>query len=270
VGAGGLPEAPLRISAGGWSREEPCLAPRPTLFLENATEDEHLLILEHLAWSDQAATAAEVTTLQRFRDLFASEALRPGLQLSVGSLAVVFTDLRGSTRLYRDIGDGAAFGRVMDHFEVLREAIAAEDGAVVKTIGDAVMAAFRQPGAALRAIIRAQQVLASPTPGKLPLHLKAGIHYGSCIAVNLNDRLDYFGATINIAARLVGLSSGEDVVISAAVRDDPEVAEWLAATDGMHSAEPIEATLKGYDAERFALWRVAPGSGTPRTTDPKA
>ena len=114
------------------------------------------------AWSDQAITAAEVLTLQRFRDLFAEEALRPGDQIVVGSLTVLFTDLVDSTRMYREIGDATAFGLVMDHFDVLRAAIEAADGAIVKTIGDAVMAVFRRPAAGLQAILAAQEQLQRP------------------------------------------------------------------------------------------------------------
>jgi hypothetical protein len=58
-----------------------------------------------------------VTALQVFRDLFATEALRPGEQISVGTLTVLFTDLKNSTRMYREIGDATAFGHVMNHFE---------------------------------------------------------------------------------------------------------------------------------------------------------
>jgi class 3 adenylate cyclase len=90
-----------------------------------------------------------------------------------------------------------------------------------------------------------------------PLLLKAGVHFGPCIAVTLNDRLDYFGSTVNVAARLEGLSAGTDVVISTAVRHDPDVETLLArAGDGL-SAEPMETTLKGLDDERFTLWRLA-------------
>ncbi len=61
------------------------------------------VMLERMAWTDQATTAAEVTALQMFRDLFSSEALRPGEQISVGTLTVLFTDLRDSTQsLSRD------------------------------------------------------------------------------------------------------------------------------------------------------------------------
>ncbi|HRG08884.1 MAG TPA: hypothetical protein PLJ08_09925, partial [Cyclobacteriaceae bacterium] len=72
-----------------------------------------------LTWSDQAATAADVTILQVFRDLFSSEVLRAGEEISVGSMTLMFTDLRNSTKLYRDIGDAPAYGRVREHFEVL-------------------------------------------------------------------------------------------------------------------------------------------------------
>jgi class 3 adenylate cyclase len=252
----GSAEVTLRATAEGWSSEEISLSGMPTLRLENATEEERWFVLERAAWSDQAATAAEVTALQVFRDLFSNEALRPGEQISVGTLTVLFTDLRGSTQLYREIGDAPAFGRVMNHFDVLREAIRSEEGALVKTIGDAVMAVFRRPAGALRAILKAQATLAAPPDGLRPLMLKVGIHSGPCIAVTLNDRLDYFGCTVNMAARLEGLSTGGDAVISEAVHADPEVTEMLKGTACDHTAEPFEMMLKGFDEERFMLWRV--------------
>ena len=72
--------------------------PTGKLFSKTPPADEQLFILERTAWSDDAATAAEVTALQMFRDLFATEALRPGEQISVGTLTVLFTDLQNSTR----------------------------------------------------------------------------------------------------------------------------------------------------------------------------
>jgi adenylate cyclase len=260
-------EQPVRVASGensssvvtmserGWPREELSLGVRPTLSLRNETDAEQLLILERLAWGDQAATAAEVTALQIFRDLFSTEALRRGEKISVGTLTVLFTDLRNSTQLYREIGDATAFGRVMNHFDVLRKVIAEEDGALVKTIGDAVMAVFRRPAAALKAMLSAQEMLATPASGVAPLTLKAGLHTGPCIAVTLNDRLDYFGSTVNMAARLESLSTGNDVIISRALYEDPEVREFLANEN--LQAKPFEMSLKGFQEERFELWRVS-------------
>ena len=253
----GLSVANFRAHPEGWPGDELCLTTMPELCLENATESDQVFILERMAWNDQATTAAEVTALQVFRDLFATEALRPGEQITVNSLTVVFTDLRGSTRFYREIGDATAFGRVMSHFDVLRQAIADEDGALVKTIGDAVMAVFRSPAAALRAMFHAQSMLARPPAGMEPLTLKAGMHAGPCIAVTLNDRLDYFGSTVNMASRLEGLSTGMDVIISAVVRNDPEVALMLKQTENGLTAERFEMMLKGFDEEQFELWRVS-------------
>ena len=246
----------LRATNDGWANEELEIAKDADINFENATADEQLFILERTAWSDDAATAAEVTALQVFRDLFASEALRPGEQISVGTLTVLFTDLKDSTRMYREIGDATAFGRVMNHFDILKQVIADEDGALVKTIGDAVMAVFRCPAGAVRAMLHAQQRLGSPPEGMQPLSLKAGVHTGPCIAVTLNDRLDYFGSTVNLAARLEGQSTGDDVVISTAVYSDPEVRELLSDPDKGFSATRFEMPLKGFDREQFELWRV--------------
>lgn len=247
--------AELAPTGEGWPEQEECLSPQATIHLENATGAEQLLILERTMWSDQAVTAVEVITLQTFRDLFASEALRPGQQISVGSLTVVFTDLRDSTRMYGTIGDAPAFGRVMDHFAVLSGAIEAEGGSVVKTIGDAVMAVFRRPVSAVRAMLAAQAAMTLQPHNDHPLVLKVGIHYGPCISVTLNDRLDYFGSTVNIAARIQQLATGEDVVISDTVLHDPEVVDWIANNGASLVVDGFQANLKGI-AGHYDVWRV--------------
>jgi class 3 adenylate cyclase len=254
VYADGANSAEVLVSNNGWSRDTLRVTERLSLNLRNETDAEQLLILERMAWNDQATTAAEVTALQMFRDLFATEALRPGEQISVGTLTVLFTDLRDSTKLYREIGDATAFGRVMNHFDVLKKSIAEHDGAIVKTIGDAVMAVFRCAADGLVAMLEAQRALARPAGESMPLQLKAGLHTGPCIAVTLNDRLDYFGSTVNLAARLEGLSSGNDVIISRSVFEDTQVRELLETKQ--LSATEFDMTLKGFENERFALWRI--------------
>ena len=255
VSPDGETSAQVVLSPSGYSSDPLQVAERFELELRNDTDAEQLVMLERMAWNDQATTAAEVTALQMFRDLFASEALRPGEQISVGTLTVLFTDLRDSTKLYREIGDATAFGRVMNHFDVLRKAIAEHDGAVVKTIGDAVMGVFRSAADGLVAMLEVQHALAQPSDGSKPLQLKAGLHTGPCIAVTLNDRLDYFGSTVNLAARLEGLSSGNDVIISRPVYEDAEVRELLDSK-GLNATE-FDMTLKGFDDERFELWRIS-------------
>ncbi len=71
----------------------------------------------------------------------------------------------------------------------------------------------------------------------------------------LNERLDYFGSVVNLAARLEGQSRGHDVVISEAVAGDPTVMEYLE--DNRVHVEPFTATLKGF-SEAFSLRRLLP------------
>ncbi|GAB4580408.1 MAG: hypothetical protein Fur0022_31490 [Anaerolineales bacterium] len=249
----GVPALQLQPNPGGWPDHEPHIAPTPALTLINSLDRTHLFLLERMAWSDQSALAAEVIVLQQFRDLFSREALRPGEQISVGNLAIAFTDLRNSTLMYRQIGDAPAFGRVMEHFDILKQAVSEQNGSIVKTIGDAVMAVFRTPTEAMRAMISAQIALDNTFKGLLSL--KTGIHFGPAIAVTLNERLDYFGTTVNFASRLEKFSEGKDIILSETVYGDPEVQEFLKANGDLFMSEPVAAQLKGFD-EEIQLWRV--------------
>jgi class 3 adenylate cyclase len=249
----GLSKSDIRLTSFGWPLEQGHMSLLPTLNLVNATDADQTFQLERTAWSDQASTAADVTALQVFRDLFASEVVRPGEEISIGSVTLLFTDLRDSTRLYRKIGDAPAFGRVREHFEILEKAIASEGGGIVKTMGDSVMATFRHPIAALRAVWNAQTQIAEY--GEPMLWLKVGLHKGPCIVVNLNDRLDYFGSTVNIAARLPGLSQGGELIFTEEVHNDPEIQEFLSKAASPESLNRFTANVKGFD-EPFTMWRI--------------
>jgi len=251
--ANGSEHANLRVTKYGWPPEAQNVSLLPTLNLVNATDADQTFQLERTAWSDQASTAADVTALQVFRDLFATEVVRPGEEISIGSVTLLFTDLRDSTRLYRKIGDAPAFGRVREHFEILGKSVSEEGGAIVKTMGDSVMAAFRDPVAALRAVWNAQVKIAER--GEPMLWLKVGLHKGPCIVVNLNDRLDYFGSTVNITARLPGFSQGGELIFSEAIHDDPEVQEFLAQNTKFNALNRFTGDVKGFD-EPFTMWRL--------------
>ena len=195
----------------------------------NDADFELAALIEDRTWARDALTAPEVISLQAFRDLFAEATLRPGDDAGVSQVALLFTDLRGSTALYERVGDAAAYNIVREHFALLAAIVREHDGAVVKTIGDAVMASFSDPARAVRAAIAMQGEIGSSSQGFRDLVLKVGVHAGPSVVVTLNDRLDYFGSTVNMAARLQGESTGGDIVLSRAVADDPAVREVLAA-----------------------------------------
>ncbi len=165
----------------------------------------------------------------------------------------MFTDLRNSTKLYRQIGDAPAFGRVREHFEILEQAIVAEGGSIVKTMGDSVMAAFRNPVSAVKAIWDVQKQLSAR--GEPLLSIKAGIHHGPCIVVNLNDRLDYFGSTVNIAARLPHFSVGGEAILSEPIRNDPEVQDFLAKNAAPNSLSRFQSEIRGFD-QLMEFWKL--------------
>jgi len=249
----GADKADIRATQFGFPVEGQHVSLLPTLTLINATEADSTFTLERTIWSDQAATAADVTALQVFRDLFATEVVRPGEEISIGSVTLMFTDLRDSTRMYRRIGDASAFGRVREHFEILEKAIAEEGGGIVKTMGDAVMATFRQPISALKAVWKAQTIIAER--GEPMLWLKVGLHKGPCIVVNLNDRLDYFGSTVNITARLPGFSRGGELILSEAFYEDPEIREFISGNITPSGVTRFSGDLKGFD-EPFTMWKL--------------
>jgi len=249
----GAAQMDLRAKESGWPLNVTTLGLTPRLNLINETERVRTFDLVRTAWSDQAATAADVTTLQTFRDLFSSEVLRHGEEISVSSVTLMFTDLRNSTKLYREIGDAPAFGRVREHFEVLQRAVDTEGGAIVKTMGDAIMAAFRKPASAIRAVWNVQKALSAR--GDPFLSIKVGIHHGPCIVVNLNERLDYFGSTVNIAARLPSFSMGGELIFSEPIRNDAEVLEFLEKNAKPNSLTRFQGEIRGYD-QSMDLWRI--------------
>jgi class 3 adenylate cyclase len=214
-----------------------------------------LLALERIGWSDDILTAARVTNWQDFRDLFASEVISPTEQITVGSQVVLFTDLRGSTAMYRGLGDAPAYALVRDHFSVLAEATRAHRGTVVKTIGDAVMATFSRVDEALAAARRMHaEISAVRAADGVPLALKSSLHVGPCLAVNANDRLDFFGTTINLAARMVECSLGGDLVVSDELFQRPEMQDFLQTAP--LPPEPSEVHFRGFEAPH-RVWRIA-------------
>ena len=168
-------------------------------------------------------TAKRLLTNQIFRDIYGTDTIDVEQRLKITSLTFLFTDLKGSTELYKRVGDLVAFDLVKAHFRVLNEIVASEAGAVVKTIGDAVMATFPTPDRAVAAALRMREAMRDLNDGhgREDLLLKIGIHEGPCLAVVLNDRQDYFGTTVNIASRVQALADSRAILATRLGRDRP-------------------------------------------------
>src|ERR1700744_1960244 len=200
-------------------------------------------------------TAKRMLSNQTFRDLYKADNLDIDQRLKITSMTFLFTDLKGSTALYERVGDLAAFDLVRAHFHALLEIIASEKGAVVKTIGDAVMATFVKPEHAIVAGLRMRAAMdaLNVERGTDDLVVKIGIHEGPCLAVMLNERQDYFGQTVNIAARVQGLATSQAIHVTGGVVQVPAVSALLAD----RAIKPIQkqAALRGI-ADKVLVYEI--------------
>jgi class 3 adenylate cyclase len=200
-------------------------------------------------------TAKRLLTNQTFRDIYRTDTLDIDQRLKITSLTFLFTDLKGSTELYERVGDLVAYDLVRGHFRVLNDIVASEAGAVVKTIGDAVMATFPTPDHALSAALRMREAMRALNDqrGSEDLMLKIGIHEGPCLAVTLNDRQDYFGQTVNIASRVQNLAMSRSIFATGAVVEDPK-ASRIIESHGLRP-RPQKTSLRGLHAE-FSVYEI--------------
>jgi class 3 adenylate cyclase len=229
------PGARLRLVADG---AEPCT-----------------FIVETAAWLELALRPGRLLSFQEFRDLFSEEYLGTDVQLAVGEQTILFTDVVGSTAMYAERGDPAAFVEVKKHFDDVFAIIAAHRGAVVKTIGDAAMGAFNDPLDAVRAA-RAIHARFPPGRGETAIRLRASLNTGPCIAVRLNANIDYFGHAVNLAAKLQAGAEAWQIAMSESTWNAPGVAEYLAGEGA--ALEDLAIAVKGVDEPvRAKRWTVA-------------
>ena len=247
---------PVTYTNDGWAGTITVPAPDGGIDILNRSGRAIVLALEKEEWDNEAVTAAQITTFWEFRELFSSEVLAPGQTVGIESLTLLFSDLCDSTSLYETIGDAPAYGRVRRHFAWLFDIISSSDGAVVKTIGDSVMAVFQSPEDAMRAALQIQKsvgIFNADAEKDQAISIKIGLHHGTAVAINANERLDYFGRTVNIAARLQNASGGGDIVFSQEVAGRSGVRDLLDSYE--LKPEIFQANLKGIQGA-FELYRV--------------
>ncbi|PWN05084.1 hypothetical protein DDZ15_16125 [Rhodohalobacter mucosus] len=253
----GAPHASIVFSNWDLEDQRLTLISEPYLILRNKTEEPITVICEDVHPDNYYVAASEVCSLPQFRHLFPAELIRDKESISANNLTVLFTDLFNSTDLYSANGDQSAVSLVMNHFDVLQQVISEERGSIVKTIGDSVMAVFPRPIYALRAFNRAQDIFSHSDSTNSSIHLKGGVHSGNCVAVTLNDRIDYFGNTVNIASRLVDHARGDEIVISDEVYTCPDLRSFLMTKRRNVRIHHFDAELKGFDEQTFEAKRIS-------------
>jgi serine/threonine protein kinase/class 3 adenylate cyclase len=230
---------------------------RQVLTLTNDQPHELVARVERCAPRHDAVTAARASSLALFRELFPTEVLSPGQLVTMATVTLLLTDLDQVDSLYDRLGDARAFTLLQGILRCLEETIVAEGGAVVKTIGEGLVAAFADPAAAVRAALpfltQQSSGLTNDNEPLLASYLRLGIHRGPVLAATQNDHLDYFGATVRQASGLTRFARGGEMVLTQAVAGDPQVATLLRGR-GLE-IEVVPQTLPGHVAA--PLHRVA-------------
>ena len=222
----------------------------------NDLDDEILIVIEHENYLKYTATAAQVITLQEFRDLFPGVTLSPGVQIAFSDLVLLFTDLKGSTAMYETVGDSKAFEFVQNHFKFITGIVRKYNGGIVKTMGDAVMASFISPKDAFQAALDMQlewNSFIESANSNSSVQLKIGLHKGTGYAVNEKENQDFFGSMVNEASRIESKSNGGDIVFSKDVLEDPGV-KFILSQRAL-TPETFTTQLKGLVEDR-TLYRV--------------
>lgn len=194
----------------------------PHIKSENTEKQETMLVIEKDESDNTALRPARLFSFQYFRDIFVAEGLAAGLKIEAGVQNIVFTDVVSSTKMYKNAGDAQAFATVRAHFVKIYDVVRSHNGAVIKTIGDATMIAFSDTTNAMKACLAIQKLF----DGKdklCPVYLRVSLHKGSCLAVNLNSSIDYFGNTVNFAAKIQFAAGARQIVFSREVSEDTRI-----------------------------------------------
>lgn len=154
-----------------------------------------------------------------------------------GTRTIMFTDIVDSTGLTQRLGDEGAMEVLGVHDEIVRAAIADAGGREVKHTGDGIMAAFTSSAAAVRAAVAMQARLAEHAADKPQSPLKVRIGLAAGEPVERHD--DFFGATVQLAARLCAHAQPAEIVVSAVVAD-------LCIGKGLRFRDLDDVTLRGF------------------------
>ena len=131
-------------------------------------------------------------------------------ELPTGTVTFVFTDIEGSTRLLRQLGD--RYADVLEaHHELVTHALTGAGGVLFGSRGDALFAAFLEPVAAVAGGLAAQRALRSRTWDGHDVRVRMGIHTGEVLVRGSN----YIGLAVHRVARICAAARGGQILLSA-------------------------------------------------------
>ncbi len=193
------------------------VAPNPVLELKNSDARAHTFVIDRTDADSEVLRPGDLFALPDYRHLYPDEQLPGDLKIDIGVQTILFTDIVGSSKMYKELGDTGAFRRVRDHFASIGEIIESFDGAVIKTVGDAVFAVFGNQLDAYRAGLELRKRFLNP---ESEVAIRISLHTGPCLAVNLDTGIDYFGNTVNLSAKLQALAGAGQIAFTGAALEN--------------------------------------------------
>jgi len=182
------------------------------------------------------------------------------------TLATVFADISGSTKLYETLGDAVARELVSECLALMTEHITRNEGTVIKTIGDEIMCTFPTANDAVQASMDMQEGVTEDLPQQNPntpstLTIRVGLHYGPAIL----ESGDVFGDAVNVAARMAGLAKGGQIIttqetadaLSPALRDSTRHLDRIPVKGKAESIDIFEVIWQAEDVTRMATGLIS-------------
>jgi class 3 adenylate cyclase len=162
-----------------------------------------------------------------------------------GTVAIVFSDIEGSTQMAERLGDQRWLDVVRRHNEIVREHLPAHRGTEVKALGDGFMLAFPTSSEAVACAVKIQRAFAAHNAAhpEEPIRIRVGVHAGQAI----REGEDFYGKTVIVAARIAAEAGGGEILVSSAAR---------AHAGKVTTDETRETELKGLSG-RHDLFRIA-------------
>ena len=194
--------------------------------LLNDGPTELLVRLERVASRHDAVTAADASSLSLFRELLPDQVLSAGQMVSVATVTLLSVQLDRAADLYAELGDGAAFAMFRAGLVAMEDAITQHGGAVVKFVGEGMVATFNDPLTAAAAAFDLPRSI-QRSGQERSLEVRAALHTGPAMVTMLNDRLDYFGSTVHATARLLELARPGDVMTTNAITNQSEINQMI-------------------------------------------
>ncbi len=195
-----------------------------TIWLWNDSSRDLQIRIERMAARHDAVTAAAASSSALFRELYGDQVLAGGQLISVAHVIYLLIRLFGTGQLYETQGDAPAFSRIRRSLSTITESVKHEQGAVIKVIGETVVATFPSLNAALKS---AQQLCVTSADDEL--RMGAVVHSGPAVVATLDDRLDYFGKVVHDSLALVDLCQPGSILSTAQTLSSIDFNQWCEA-----------------------------------------